>query len=365
MKIAFFQNSFCTRAVKQATALKNAGIEVYGITSDTDLSRETHSSLLKNAFKDITYGIKDTKSLIRILKKEGIDLIHCHNFPDTQCFLAINCKNSIPGLKVIHDIHDHGTLQYINLDEQQKKEEDFCQKYADGFVFVSKEAGEAIKHNPESPSVIIYSKPNKNTVNFSVAGLKMRSLLKKIRRGKSLRLVYQGGMHSSPGHHRNYIPYFKEALSRGHRLDIYSSTIYNMKSDSHKKIYYDYKALNPEKIRIYTPLPLKKLYKKMPYYDAGLSVLAAEAAPYQKFTIPNKIFEYAACGLPSIVNPEAEATASYICKHKSGLILKGWENVHTRQIETAEKNILGSYNNFFMENDTAEVIRFYKRVLGK
>ena len=126
MNVIFFQNQFCTRALKQAIALKSNVNRLVGITSSKNATSIVHQNLIKNTFNKIYNNVSTINDLSNIVNIENPNIIHCHNFPDTQAYISIKA-NYNKSFKVVHDIHDHGTYQYKKLSNQQKKEECFCE----------------------------------------------------------------------------------------------------------------------------------------------------------------------------------------------------------------------------------------------
>ena len=317
MNVIFFQNQFCTRALKQAIAIKSNVNSLIGITSSSNATSATHQNLIDNTFNKIYNNVSTINDLSDIVEIERPDIIHCHNWPDTQAYIAIkaNKKNSY---KVIHDIHDHGTYQYKKLSEQQNKEENFCEKNADGYIFVSTLCQETLtkERNLEHLSTVVHSMPNRSSFP---PHLPLKN------NGK---LVYQGGMHSLDGHHRNYIEIFKGIVENDFFLDVFTSTVkrnkfnlpFTFRNSGQKKIFYDYKKISKKYIKIIKSTPIVKLYNKLIHYDAGISILNSNDNPYQQLTLPNKIFEYTMCGLPSIVDSKCKAIKDYVQKNNLGII---------------------------------------------
>ena len=360
MNIIFFQNQFCTRALKQAIALKSNVNRLVGITSSENATSIVHQNLIKNTFNKIYNNISTINDLSNIVNIEHPDIIHCHNFPDTQAYISIKA-NYNKSYKVVHDIHDHGTYQYKKLSNQQKKEEYFCEANADGYIFVSEASKQKLTNdrNLLSPSTVVHSMPNR----FSFP-----TNLPNKNNGK---LVYQGGMHSLKGHHRNYVKIFKGITDNNFFLDVFSSTIkrnkYNLpfsfRTSGQKKIFYDYKNINKKYIKIIKSTPIDKLYNKLINYDAGISILNSNDNPYQQLTLPNKIFEYAMCGLPSIVDSKCKGIMDYVKKNNLGIIIDDWSKFNQKDLFESKQFIINNRYEFCMENEIEKSLNLYKEIL--
>ncbi len=361
MNIIFFQNQFCTRALKQAIALKPIVDRLVGITSSSKTTSNSLQNIARNIFNNIYNNVVTVDDLTEIVKFEKPDIIHCHNYPDTQAYIAINA-NLQNKYKVVHDIHDHGTYQYKVLSDQQKREESYCEKYADAFIFVSNLAQQHLSHDRtlSNPSIVIHSMPNKSS---------FPKILPEIKNDK---LVYQGGMHSMEGHHRNYIKIFKEITDNNFSLDIFSSTIkknklkfpFSFRNSEQKKIFYDYKNINNKFIQVFKSVPINSLYNKLTNYNAGISILNSNNNPYQQLTLPNKIFEYTMCGLPSIVDNKCRAIMEYVKMNKIGIIVENWSKFDYTKLLDSKQYIMKNRYNFCMENEVNKLVNLYKLLLN-
>ena len=228
MIVLFFQNQFCTRALKQATALNTIVDRIIGVTSKQPPVRKMHKNSVKGIFNKIYSNIDNIEKFKEIILLENPDIVHCHNFPDTQAKIALESRG-ISKYRVVHDIHDHGTYQYQNLSLDQQAEEDYVEKYADGIVYVSDLSRDYIikERNVNSANVVIHSKPN----------LRFFPNIKENKTSRNFKLVYQGGIHSTLGHHRNYMNIFSEITAQNIELHVYTSTIYRIMNKNQQKIY--------------------------------------------------------------------------------------------------------------------------------
>jgi hypothetical protein len=65
-----------------------------------------------------------------------------------------------------------------------------------------------------------------------------------------------------------------------------------------------YSKLRPnENIRWHAPLAYGELYRELGQYDGGLVLLAPHDTALLDIALPNKLYEYAAAGIPVLVSP--------------------------------------------------------------
>ncbi|MBL7013024.1 MAG: glycosyltransferase [Candidatus Marinimicrobia bacterium] len=353
MNIAFFQNTFCTRALKQAIALRPHVDRLIGITSHKKKVRSFHKGFSDSIFDQEYSGISSIEDFQHIIQKENPDIVHCHNFPDSQAKLALDSRDSSK-YRVIHDIHDHGTYQYQNLTPEQSEVERFVESNADGLIFVSDLSKKVLTKDRSlsDQSIVIHSKPNKQFIPD----------VDSIKKKKNFTLVYQGGTHSAPGHHRNYMHVFQDITAAGQRIDIYSSTLHNLFKKPQRIIYKDYKNISPL-LNMHKAVRLEKLYQKLSQFHGGVSILSGENTPYQQLTIPNKIFEYAVCGLPSIVDSKFEAIRDYVIQENMGIIVDDWSTFSPDSILDMQNDIIKRQDEFCMESEIGTLVSFYRSMI--
>ena len=98
-------------------------------------------------------------------------------------------------------------------------------------------------------------------------------------------------------------------------------------------------------------------------YDAGISILNSNDNPYQQLTLPNKIFEYAMCGLPSIVDSKCKAIMDYVKKNNLGIIIDDWSKYNQKNLFASKQFIINNRYNFCMENEIEKSLNLYKNIL--
>jgi len=154
-------------------------------------------------------------------------------------------------------------------------------------------------------------------------------------------------------------------------LDVFTSTVKRNKfnfpltfrNSGQKKIFYDYKKISNKYIKIIKSTPIEKLYNKLIHYDAGISILNSNDNPYQQLTLPNKIFEYTMCGLPSIVDSKCKAIKDYINKTNLGIIVDDWSKFNHKDLSKSKQFIKNNRYSFCMENEIKNSLQLYKDIL--
>ena len=72
MNIIFFQNQFCTIALKQAIALKSNVNRLVGITSSKNATSIVHQNLIKNTFNKIYNNVSTINDLSNIVNNSSL-----------------------------------------------------------------------------------------------------------------------------------------------------------------------------------------------------------------------------------------------------------------------------------------------------
>lgn len=136
-----------------------------------------------------------------------------------------------------------------------------------------------------------------------------------------LHLVYLGVIRSSAvGHHRDICEQLN-AISHGEVV----THLYPVIPDSESARVHSVLDGN-ENIRWHQPTSYGKLYSELGRFDGGLVLLAPYDTSLLELALPNKIFEYAAAGIPSLVSPYAPLL-DFIQRFSCGQPLQSLESV--------------------------------------
>jgi glycosyltransferase involved in cell wall biosynthesis len=139
--------------------------------------------------------------------------------------------------------------------------------------------------------------------------------------------VYLGTVSSSPSH-RNIASQIESITkSRDIVLHLYPVTTNPVETRSLKE------RLGAHKnVIIHAPVHYRELYDVITQYDLGLVVLNPRDERLLNVAVPNKVFEYAAAGLPIAV-PNYESLRNFVSEYRCGFVVRDWstdisENLH-------------------------------------
>jgi len=172
-------------------------------------------------------------------------------------------------------------------------------------------------------------------------------------------IVYEGTLASLRGDHYDLKGIFKEIASHGMNIHIY---------DSHSNDDYLRLAKTDDFIHYHGHLDPRDLLNEMTQYDfgwAGFNV--AMNKPHMDVALPNKAFEYIACGLPILSYPH-KAQKKFIEKHGVGLVFEGIDEIpsmltNTEVLREIRKTVLKKRFEFTVERNIRKITDFYSCVL--
>ena len=241
-------------------------------------------------------------------------------------------KNKIP---IVHDIHDlmsardtvyEDGVETADTIRDVMEEERIAVEQSDAVITVASEIfnqvgahgfdlvdNHLVYHNYIPRSFIPDSKPKEH-----------------IDLDKKLKIVYQGFISSDPMSHYYFNDIFKELAVQGFEIHIYPSRDnedYRILADKNEDVVY-HDRLRPD-----------ELYRELGKYDFGWTGFNAVANIRHLDTVmPNKLFEYIACGLPILSLPH-KSLKQFINKNQVGLVVNdvntcmemvqksNWENI--------------------------------------
>jgi len=242
-----------------------------------------HKGRYGDAYKEAYFAFH-RDDLRLIIERGGYDLIHSHNFPDTDTVKCLNC-----GVPVIYDAHDYypwhkGDTKTIQVIATQQ---------ADGRIFVTPYqanfAKQVCAYDEEFSTVF----PNYTSRKVVPA---VEDHLPKLSSSDGFtHLVYEGG--ASDFQHRDFRAIFESLTEQGFNVHCYLT--------ANTKTYRERFSDNP-RMHVHDALPLDELMLEMTKYDAGIMYfnLTEENKHHLFACAPNKMYEYWACGLPVITNEE-------------------------------------------------------------
>ena len=227
-------------------------------------------------------------ALRRVIDDFRPDLVHSHNLPDVLTVLALEASDG--GVPVLHDAHDLQSLRRTPHETGFPKPaeplalEKRAVEGSAALLAVSEEMMGEIRarHRPPQHSHVFANYALRRDLpevlpasNRPVDGLP--------------RLVYQGTLSANGGHY-DLRAIFEAIATQGFALDIYPgrpAPEYGELTEHHPAVRW-HETVSPG-----------RLLRELPRYDLGWAGFnTALNRPHLDTVLPNKAFEYLACGLP-------------------------------------------------------------------
>lgn len=359
MNVLFVQQQPCIRALKYGKGLKAFMPEInlcFAYVGKTLSEVYGHGDELFENWFHIENEVES--KLISIIEKYNINLIHCHNAPDSLTNICIKLfKNKIP---IVHDIHDlmsaRDTFYEDGVEDGETErdileEERIAVEQSDAVITVAGEIFNQIKSHGFKliDNHLIYH----NYIPKSF--IPKTNTNKKIDLENKLKIVYQGFISSDPDSHYYFNDIFKNLAGQGFEIHIYPSRNnqdYRILAEENKNvIYHDH--LRPD-----------ELYKELVNYDFGWTGFNASVNLRHLDTVmPNKLFEFISCGLPILSLPH-KSLKRFIESNKVGAVVDDVSSCMEIVQKTNWNNILIQVNKnkyaYSVEANISKVIDVYK-----
>jgi hypothetical protein len=300
-------------------------------------------------FKDfVTAFWVHTEDFVEKLKCMSAEIIHVHNEPDWMVWVA---KETCPDKVVVYDVHDLDSVRVNRISNDEIKAMQAC----DGLIFTSPEYqrevnrihGELIERKPQT---VVYSYVNED---FFVEPEQF--LLPKVPG-----VVYEGWARfpadDDPAESENNMPFTnqKKVVQALSEAGI-PSYWYGVEGNNEYLRFMQFGA-HPMLIA-----PYASLMRLMSKYDWGIFGVEDKFLQMDT-TMPNKVFEYLAAGLPVIV-VNAKAAGEFIEKNGFGVVLNSYRDIRTVFDRSAEfkANVMAKRKDFTMENQVGTIMDLYRR----
>ena len=308
---------------------------------------------------DAWYPLEDDPSavLLKLAHTHDIDLIHSHNAPDTLTNLCLDLfGGKIP---IVHDIHDlmsarntvyeDGLNKVINV-VKWRKEERRAIESSDAVITVSEIIFNLARRKG-------YRLPKIATVyeNYIPERFIPKTLppIDHLLANRPIRIVYEGFISSNGGHY-DLRSIFKALAAEGIEVHIYPSrenVDYQTLSETVNNIFY-HASLSPD-----------KLLREITRYDFGWAGFNDTLNKMHLDTVlPNKLFEYIACGLPVVSFPH-KALRRFLEKHRLGLVIETvsglGERLSNPEITAIRKNVRSHCRDFTVEANIGRIVNLY------
>ena len=289
MRVLFLQQQPCVRALKIATGLRAAlpGLEL-GFAYQGRTLGEYYGAGDDLFVRWWDLGDHAAATLPAVLDEFQPELVHSHNLPDSLTVLAQELvRGSVP---VVHDVHDLQSLRRTPYENGFPEPGDpvglerRAIEGSDAVVAVSDELLDEMESR--------YRVPQARAVFANYA---LRDDLPRLpgprerRIAEPPRLVYEGTLSTNGGHY-DLREIFVALVEQGVTLDVYPSR--------DVPAYADLARVAPG-LTYHEHLPARELLGRLPEYDFGWAGFNDGLNKAHIDTaLPNKLFEYLACGLP-------------------------------------------------------------------
>jgi len=231
------------------------------------------------------------------------DLVHSHNEPDNLTVALLPVR-----VPVIHDSHDMISLRPNSDKKAQKKVElleDAAHRRAAGRVYVSdymlKVAVERYNVDPQK-SIIFENYVDERDIPASLPPHTAK---------EGTHIVYQGSL-SIRGTHRDFSAIFSSLTATGIHLHVYPTANRVKFSNLLQKSPY---------LHLHKPVSPLNIIEEIAQYDFGIIPfkITPQNRAFLNQSMPNKLFEYLAAGLP-VIAPRLYSLEKFISSTNAGII---------------------------------------------
>lgn len=302
MRIAVVSYHCCIRCTQSSLAAQKFGHEVHLV-----VSREAEHRQFNDRYA--SESVYWTRSqLLKSIDNIEPDLIHIHDRPHQVAADVIRAKLGVP---VVVDVHDQDSL--LDLPMGPPLNEAVALQRAAGLVFVSEPYREWAEEwlGPLPPSVVVPSMVCEDIMPTCDQ--------RKPRLGGA---CWEGGLYvHSPGDPRRYID--QREIVKGFTANGVACCLHSAPEGFPDNVgpYTDAGGT------VFQPMAYTPLLRLMTQYDFGWYGQAADSDSEQIHrTLPNKLFDYVAAGLPVVVVNAREA-ARYVEENGLGIAISSPEQI--------------------------------------
>ena len=305
-------------------------------------------------------GDNPAMELRRIIATHEVDLIHSHNGPDT---LTNICFELVGGeIPIVHDIHDLMSVRQTAYEDglnrtgskvNWREEERQAIERSDAVIAVSDAIFNVVRRQGYRLPEITHVYANYIPERF------IPRKLPQVERNfvdRPIRIVYEGFISSNGGHY-DLRAIFRALAAEGIEVHVYPSrdnSDYQTLADTVPNIVY-HKSLVPE-----------KLFEEITQYDFGWAGFNHTLNREHLGTaLPNKLFEYIACGLPVISFSHA-AIKRFLETYGVGLVITTLSGLADRlraeEMVGVRANVRRLRWGFTGEGNVGRIVNIYRQL---
>ncbi len=315
MRILFLQRQPCVKTLKYAVGLRSAapGIEL-GFAYQGRTLAELYGG--GDELFDSWWQLPSDPSaqLSQVLAQFQPDVIHSHNLPDVLTVIALELTDG--RVPVVHDVHDFQSLRKTPYEDgfpdpiDPLAAERAAIEGSTALVTVSAELLAEIDARYQRPDLVRVFPNYALRRDFLPPSLPSRH-------DGPPRVVYQGTLSVNGGHY-DLRDLFRSIVAGGVTLDIHPARP--------APEYRELAAVTPG-LRCHEPLPAHELLALLPRYDFGWAGFNDTLnAAHLDTALPNKAFEYVACGLP-VLTLRHKALARWVQQERVGIALESLDDL--------------------------------------
>jgi glycosyltransferase involved in cell wall biosynthesis len=352
VRVLFLQQQPCGRALKYAIGLRSAdrsalrlgfayrGKTLSGFYGSGDELFERWWQLDGDLRADLRAALAEFRP----------DVIHSHNLPDALTVLALELVDG--RIPVVHDVHDLQSLRRTPYEDGFPEPEDplalerRAVEGCAGLVTVSEELLAEIRARHSLPARTLV------VPNYAVRRDLPETLAPEGRRNGPSQLVYQGTLSTNGGHY-DLRDLFAAIGEQGVELHVYPARPVQGYGDL-------------PGVELHETLTPAELLQELPRYDLGWAGFNATLnASHLDTALPNKAFEYIACGLP-VLTLRHRALARFLGERGLGVSLASVDDLSraldTIDLEELRRRVLAARFEFTFESRIEEVLELYEAV---
>ena len=360
MRVLFLQQQPCIRTLKYADGLNNEYPEItlmFAYLGKTLTELYGYGDELFDAWFPL--GDDPAPRLREIITTHAIDLIHSHNAPDTLTNLCIDLFGS--KISIVHDIHDLLSIRKTSYEdgfaneqspEHWQEGERRAIEHSNAVITVSDEIVNIARQRYSLPR-LTYVFPNYVPCRLIPAHVPPAQ---EIQSSRPLRIVYEGFLSNNRGHY-DLTDIFRAVANEGIEIHFYPSR------DAPS-----YRALEDESPNIFchSHHSPAELLTEMVQYDFGWAGFNDSMNKAHLDTVmPNKLFEYLACGLPVISFPH-KSLQRILEQYRLGIVVDQIAGLETKlRAPTAtaiRANVLAHRYDFTMEANIGQLVNIYRQL---